>query len=155
MALAQSPADNTPLIIHGVFSHTSAEKAYDKMIKAGRIPERIQEVRHIQVIPTCPTPKDPNKLRDLTIELIYFDETSAVDEVSNLRCGTNLDEEDIMSSNSFGSDKLRDDVDATVVMGNPCKEKGNLPQKLLCHRFSSMISNYLPLEVKNKIAEDI
>ena len=60
-----------------------------------------------------------------------------------------------MSSTFFGNDDLREDVDATVILGNLCKEEGNLPPKLLCLRFSSMIVNSLPLDVKNKMAEDI
>ena len=85
MALAQSPTDNSPAIIHGVFSHTSATKAYDKMLKDGIIPDRIKGERHVQVLPNCPSPEDPNKLRDVTIEVIFVDETTSVDDVSSLR----------------------------------------------------------------------
>ena len=133
MALAQSPTDNTPAIIHGVFSHTSATKAYDKMIKNGISPERIKGERHVQVLPNCPSPEDPNKLRDVTIEVIFVDETSSVDDVSSLRGQTDIDEDVILSLNSFGNDDLRDDVDATIVMGNSCKEDDHLAPKLLCH----------------------
>ena len=59
-----------------------------------------------------------------------------------------------MRSIFSGNYDLRDDVDTTVVMGNLCKEEGHLSPKLLCHRFSSMVANSLPLDVKNQMAED-
>ena len=120
------------------------------MIKNGIIPERIKGERHIQVLPTCPSPEDPNTLRDVTIEVIFVDETSSVDDVSSLRGQTDIDEDVILSLNYFGNDDLRDDVDTTIVMGNLCKEEGHLPPKLLCHRFSSMIANSLFLDKKIK-----
>ena len=72
-----------------------------------------------------------------------------------LRCQTYLDEDVILSQFFFGNDDLRDDVDATVNMGNLCKEEGHLPPTLLCHQFSSMIANSLPLGVKNQMVKDI
>jgi len=155
MALAKSPTDNSPAIIHGVFSHTSATKAYDKMLKDRFIPERIKGERHVQVLRNCPSPEDPTKLRDVTIEVILVDETSSVDDVSSLRGQTDVDEDVILSLNFFGNDDLRDDVDATIVMGNFCKEDGHLAPKLLCHRFSSMIANSLSLDKKNHMTKDI
>ena len=74
LALAQSPTDKTPPVMHGVPSHDSTERAYSNMLEMKAKPVRISGTRERIVLEGVQLPEDCNTQRSFAVECIIIDQ---------------------------------------------------------------------------------
>ena len=157
-ALAKSPTDGTPSVPHCVFGRKSAVEAFGIMFLMNRKPCRVAGKRERILLPCVASPEDPTKRREIAVEVIHVTQAIPVSSMNDtgMKGDNNFSPEEILSVNLFGFKDIRDDVDATIILGHFTLEHQIYSPKLLLLRFSSMLSNLRnSLDERNQGAREI
>ena len=147
MALAKSKDvdDNTPAILHSVVNKVSSDRSYKygKENNKERAPFQYSDRKLVTV--TVPSPEDATKSREVVVDVMWVDQKHSIEDTNNLfEKGTNTYDPDYLYSlNTFGNDDIKDGVDYTMILGKFTLESGELPDKLLLMRPTSMMTNVL------------
>ena len=138
--------DMTPDVSHAVINQEAAIRA-NEYIKTHNIDlKRIsQDRRETIVVKGVESPEGDGRRRDFKIEVIKVRQLIAGQDVGSKfqKCSNDFRPEDISGFHIFGNDDIKDDVDATLIIGEFKLESDAtiVGHKLLLLRFSTMMSN--------------
>jgi len=146
---ARSSVDGTVDVPHCVLSHNAAQQLHDSNVQISRI-SGPREVITLSV--ACP--EDCSRTRNITIEVIHVNQQVATSVIQTMK-GENGLHFNFPTMSIFGSDDIRPDVDATIILGHFSIDTNIHPKLLLLH-FSGMLANsQYSVQRKQEIATDL
>ena len=134
-ALARSTVDGTLGVPHCVPSKDCAELLHSSNLCLPRVTGS-REVLKLNIH----APKDINKKRDMTVEVIQIEQTIATNVIMNMKGENCLPVEFMKSMSFFSSEDMHKDVDVTIILGRFTIDS-NVHSKMMLLRFSGMLAN--------------
>ena len=105
LALAESPCDDTPAVMHAVISAVNAEACKKYFESKGISTQRIGKQAE-RILLTVKSPEDETKELDLNIDLFLVDQVRKVKDISKMKGQTYFDPSYLAGSLNFGQQDI-------------------------------------------------
>ena len=149
-ALARLTVDGTLGVPHCVLSNDCAELLHSSNLCL----PCVTGSREVFKLVIC-APEDINQKRDITVEVIEIEQTTATSVIMNMKGDNCFDIEFMKSMSFFSSEDMRQDVDVTIILGKFTIDSSVHPKMLLL-RFSGMQANvHYSAQRRNEISKEL
>ena len=151
MYLAVSVIDGTPCVVHGVLSHSSAQSAFDFMTRHNLKPKVIEDVGEVIDLDVS-SPECEANIVSRRVHVIVLTQQVSDAEIKrrNYRGQNNFSVDFVTDLQVFGGDYMREDVAATIVLGDFGLEGKSLPPKCLFVAWHGMLANEQRVYPRNR-----
>ena len=142
MCLAASAIDGTPGVMHGVLSHSSAQSAFDYITCRDIKPKVIEDMGEVIDLDVSSPECEANIVSRRVHVIVLTQQVSDAEIKRRNYCGQNNFSVDFVTELLlFGGDYMREDVAATIVLGDFGLEGKSLPPKCLFVAWHGMLAN--------------